>query len=78
MKRKDDWQGVVIVVTGGNKNPLITTPYHSYYQVVRLCVVIVVIKKRELFRFFSNFGTFMYLSLRRPLSAKEKSMLFHP
>ena len=28
--------------------------------------------------FFSNFGTFMYLSLRRPLSAKEKSMLFHP
>ena len=29
-------------------------------------------------RFFSNFGTFMYLSLRRPLSAKEKSMLFHP
>ena len=30
------------------------------------------------YRFFSNFGTFMYLSLRRPLSAKEKSMLFHP
>ena len=29
-------------------------------------------------RFFSNFGTFMYLSLRRPLSAKEKSRLFHP
>ena len=57
MKRKDDWQGVVIVVTGGNKNPLITTPYHSYYQVVRLCVVIVVIKKRELFGFFSNFST---------------------
>ena len=28
--------------------------------------------------FFSNFGTFMYLSLRRPLSVKEKSMLFHP
>ena len=28
--------------------------------------------------FFSNFGTFMYLSLRRPLSAKEKSRLFHP
>lgn len=32
----------------------------------------------EFGRFFSNFGTFMYLSLRRPLSAKEKSMLFHP
>lgn len=32
----------------------------------------------EKIRFFSNFGTFMYLSLRRPLSAKEKSMLFHP
>ena len=31
-----------------------------------------------LWGFFSNFGTFMYLSLRRPLSAKEKSMLFHP
>ena len=30
------------------------------------------------FWFFSNFGTFMYLSLRRPLSVKEKSMLFHP
>lgn len=36
-------------------------------------------ERRELLiRFFSNFGTFMYLSLRRPLSAKEKSMLFHP
>ena len=33
---------------------------------------------RQIGRFFSNFGTFMYLSLRRPLSAKEKSMLFHP
>lgn len=32
----------------------------------------------SIIRFFSNFGTFMYLSLRRPLSAKEKSMLFHP
>ena len=37
------------MVTDGNKNPLITTPYHPYYQVVRLCVVIVVIKKRKLF-----------------------------
>ena len=36
---------MVIVVTGGNKRLLITTPYHSYYQMVRLRVVIVVIKK---------------------------------
>ena len=36
------------MVTGGNRNPLITTPYHPYYQVVRLCVVIVVIKKEEI------------------------------
>ena len=35
-------------------------------------------KYYDFMRFFSNFGTFMYLSLRRPLSAKEKSMLFHP
>lgn len=35
-------------------------------------------KETKTRRFFSNFGTFMYLSLRRPLSAKEKSMLFHP
>ena len=32
-------------------------PYHSYYQVVRLCVVIVVIKKEEISWFFSNFST---------------------
>ena len=36
------------------------------------------VNEDKFFGFFSNFGTFMYLSLRRPLSAKEKSMLFHP
>lgn len=70
------------MVTDGNKVtikiPLIATRYSFIISGLRCEVADVALIWRKKFRFFSNFGTFMYLSLRRPLSVKEKSMLFHP
>ena len=70
------------MVTGGNKvtikTPLIATRYSFIISGLRCEVADVALIWRKKSWFFSNFGTFMYLSLRRPLSAKEKSMLFHP
>ena len=59
-------------------NRLIVTPKLLSIRWLLSSVAIVILVWRKKFGFFSNFGTFMYLSLRRPLSVKEKSMLFHP
>ena len=67
------------MVTGGNRNPLITMPYHSYYQMVRLYVVIVVIKKRELFivvTTLQGYGVFCLMLCRSLDSQHRKGEAF--